>query len=90
MEARSSEFKENAARALKEALREQARTIKDHTLAHLDLYLERYEAKVKASGGQVHFAADGAEARRIILDIARRFGARSVAKGTSAISLANR
>ena len=114
MEARSSEFKENAARALKdtelqralenvprgfihkrllardrlpefEALREQARTIKDHTLAHLDLYLERYEAKVKASGGQVHFAADGAEARRIILDIARRFGARSVTKGKSMV-----
>ena len=38
-------------------------TIKDHALAHLDLYLERYEAKVKASGGQVHWAADGAEAR---------------------------
>src|SRR5690606_33867481 len=29
-----------------EALREEARRIKDHTLQHLDLYLERYEAKV--------------------------------------------
>ncbi len=26
-----------------EALRDQARDIKNHTLAHLDLYLERYE-----------------------------------------------
>ena len=31
-----------------EALRDAARDIKDHTLAHLDLYLERYEAIVRA------------------------------------------
>ncbi len=29
-----------------EALRDSARAIKDHTLAHLDLYLEAYERKV--------------------------------------------
>ena len=28
-------------------LRDQARDIKDHTLAHLDFYLERFEAKVR-------------------------------------------
>ena len=37
-------------------LRDKARDIKDHTLAHLDFYLEAYEAKVIASGGQVHWA----------------------------------
>jgi L-lactate dehydrogenase complex protein LldF len=36
-----------------EALRDSAREIKDHTLAHLDLYLERYEAKVVEAGGKV-------------------------------------
>jgi len=114
METRSSEFKENATRALHdaelqralenvprgfiqrrlaardrlpefEALRDEARAIKDHTLAHLDLYLERYEAKVRASGGHVHFAADGAEAKRIVIEIARRLGARSVTKGKSMV-----
>ncbi len=30
-----------------EALRDAARDIKTHTLAHLDLYLEAYEQKVK-------------------------------------------
>ena len=40
-----------------EALRDSARDIKDHTLAHLDLYLEAYEAKVIAAGGHVHCAA---------------------------------
>jgi L-lactate dehydrogenase complex protein LldF len=28
-----------------EDLRDEARAIKDHTLAHLDLYLERYERR---------------------------------------------
>ena len=37
-----------------DALRDDARAIKDHTLAHLDLYLEAYERKVIESGGQVH------------------------------------
>ncbi|MCA3641507.1 MAG: iron-sulfur cluster-binding protein [Methylobacterium sp.] len=69
-----------------EALRESAREIKNHTLAHLDLYLERYEAKVKDSGGHVHFAVDSAEARSIILDICRKAGARTVTKGKSMIS----
>ncbi len=45
-----------------EALRDSAKAIKDHTLAHLDLYLEAYCDKVEASGGHVHFAED-AEAR---------------------------
>ena len=44
-----------------EALRDSCRAIKDHTLAHLDLYLEAYEAKVRASGGEVHYAEDAEE-----------------------------
>ena len=41
----------------------QARDIKDHTLAHLDLYLEAYEEKVTAAGGHVHWAETAADAR---------------------------
>ena len=47
-----------------DALRDQARDIKDHTLAHLDLYLEAYEAKVIASGGHVHWAETAEDARQ--------------------------
>ncbi|HEX6092332.1 MAG TPA: (Fe-S)-binding protein, partial [Dongiaceae bacterium] len=36
-----------------EALRDEARAIKDHTLANLDIYLEAFETKVKAAGGHV-------------------------------------
>jgi L-lactate dehydrogenase complex protein LldF len=69
-----------------EDLRDSARDIKDHTLAHLDLYLEAYEAKVTASGGHVHYARDAAEARAIILDICTAAGARTVTKGKSMIA----
>jgi len=68
-----------------EALRNAARDIKDHTLAHLDLYLERYEAQVRAVGGHVHWCATPAAARDTILDICRRVGARTVTKGKSMI-----
>jgi L-lactate dehydrogenase complex protein LldF len=69
-----------------EELRDSARDIKDHTLAHLDLYLEAYEARVTASGGHVHFARTAAEAREIILGICREAGARTVTKGKSMIA----
>jgi L-lactate dehydrogenase complex protein LldF len=69
-----------------DALRDSARDIKTHTLAHLDLYLAEYERKVVESGGHVHFARDAEEARRIVLDLCRGFGAKSVAKGKSMIS----
>jgi L-lactate dehydrogenase complex protein LldF len=69
-----------------EALRDSARDIKNHTLQHLDLYLEAYEEKVKASGGHVHFARTAEEAREIILGICRDAGAKTVTKGKSMIS----
>ena len=69
-----------------EALRNSARDIKNHTLQHLDLYLEAYEEKVTASGGHVHFARNAEEARGIILSICQDAGARTVTKGKSMIS----
>ena len=52
-------------------LRDNARDIKNHTLQNLDLYLEAYEEKVVESGGHVHWAADGEEARNKVLEICR-------------------
>ena len=69
-----------------EALRDTARDIKNHVLEHLDHYLEKYEAAVTAAGGHVHWAADAEEARRIILDICRKAGAKRVTKGKSMVS----
>jgi L-lactate dehydrogenase complex protein LldF len=67
-------------------LRDSAREIKDHTLAHLDLYLEAFEEKVREQGGAVHYAETAQDARDLILGISRRLGARTVTKGKTMIS----
>jgi L-lactate dehydrogenase complex protein LldF len=69
-----------------ERLRDLARDIKDHTLKHLDFYLEAFEARVKAQGGEVHWCRTPAEARQVILEICRRAEARTVTKGKSMIA----
>jgi len=68
-----------------DALRERAQAIKDHTLAHLDWYLERFEERVTASGGQVHWARDTTELQETVLEICRTAGARRVTKGKSMV-----
>jgi L-lactate dehydrogenase complex protein LldF len=69
-----------------DALCAAAKDIKNHTLAHLDLYLEAYEQKVTASGGHVHWAATAEEARQIVLGICREAGAKRVTKGKSMVA----
>ena len=69
-----------------ETLRDEGRAIRNHTLAHLDHYLERFAAAVEASGGVVHFAPDAAAAREIILGICERVGAERVTKGKSMVT----
>ncbi len=68
-----------------EALRDAARDIKDHTLANLDVYLERFEQKVIENGGQVHWCDDAEAARAAILGICRKAGAKTVTKGKTMI-----
>jgi len=69
-----------------EALRDSARDIKNHVLAHLDLYLEHYETKVREAGGQLHFARTAEEACATIVEICKAQGARTVTKGKSMVS----
>ena len=68
-----------------EALRDAGREIKDHTLAHLDFYLEHYEKTLTAAGGQLHWCSTAEDARATILEICRQAGARTVTKGKSMI-----
>jgi L-lactate dehydrogenase complex protein LldF len=67
-------------------LRDRARAIKDAALANLDEHLETLEASVRRRGGQVHYADDGPEACRTIVDILRRHGATRVVKSKSMTS----
>jgi L-lactate dehydrogenase complex protein LldF len=69
-----------------ETLRDVGKAIRDHTLGHLDLYLEAWEAKATAAGAVVHWAETTADARRIVADICKAAGAKLVTKGKSMIS----
>lgn len=69
-----------------DALRDQARDIKNHVLENIDWYLERFERRVTEAGGHVHWARTPEEARAIVLGICQRLGARSVTKGKSMIA----
>jgi L-lactate dehydrogenase complex protein LldF len=78
-----------------EATRDRGRAIRIETLGRLDHYLEQFTANVERAGGQVHWAADAAEARRIVLGLiqtaearrpAGREGPLLVAKGKSMVS----
>jgi len=66
-----------------EALRDRAREIKEATLQRLDHYLDLLIDNVERHGGHVHYATTSEEARRIVLDIARRTGARTAVKSKS-------
>lgn len=68
-----------------DALRDTAAAIKDHVLAHLDLYLETFEERLTAAGGQVHWCPDAESARETIVRICRDAGAHTIAKGKSMI-----
>ncbi|MGW6395063.1 LutB/LldF family L-lactate oxidation iron-sulfur protein [Streptomyces sp. NPDC055103] len=55
-------------------LREAGKQIKDRTLSGLDGYLVQLEESVTAAGGTVHWAADAAEANRIVADLVKATG----------------
>jgi L-lactate dehydrogenase complex protein LldF len=71
--------------ALPEApeLRERAYRIKQETMANLDRYLEQMANAVEGRGGKVFFARDGEDVVRYVADLARRRGAKVIAKSKS-------
>ena len=61
-------------------LRSAASAIRAHVLENLGAYLEQFEARCTAAGGQCALGGDAAEARQIILDILREENAAEVIK----------
>jgi L-lactate dehydrogenase complex protein LldF len=68
------------------AVRGLAAEIKQHTLDHLDHYLERFIGNATAAGATVHFAKDGAQANAIALEIARANACRLCVKSKSMVT----
>lgn len=74
-----------------ELVRDRGRAIRIETLSRLDHYLEQFTANVEKHGGHVHWAADAAEAQKIILEIIKAAmgegrGGGLVAKSKSMVS----
>ena len=69
-----------------DALRDQAKEIKDHTLENLDAYLELYAEQVEATGGKVHWCPTADDARKAVVEICQSVGAKTVTKGKSMIA----
>jgi len=66
--------------------RAHAAQIKWETINHLDRYLEQFERKVIENGGRVFWAETAEDARRYIVELARRRGARKVVKAKSMVT----
>jgi L-lactate dehydrogenase complex protein LldF len=66
-----------------DAERDLARRIKEDAIGRLDELLLQLKNQLEANGAKVFVAADAAEARAYILEVARRCGAKRVVKGKS-------
>jgi len=66
-----------------DAERDASRRIKEDSIARLDDLLAQLKERLEANGCSVFVAADAAEARKYIVDLARERGARRVIKGKS-------
>lgn len=86
-----SGFVKKRARAIRELpefndIRDYAVTLKNHTLEHLDFYLERFEQQVQQAGGEVHWARNAEEARQHAIQICQSVNARLITKGKSMLT----
>ena len=63
-----------------QALREAGKQIRQHTMLHLDVYLEQFEANCTRAGGVVHWARNAAEASRIVVELVKQSGSEEVIK----------
>ncbi len=67
-------------------LRQTAGLIKQHTLEHLDTYLEQAERSFQSKGVHVHFAFDDEALNARVLDIMNDNGAQSLVKSKSMLT----
>jgi L-lactate dehydrogenase complex protein LldF len=69
-----------------EELRERAAAIKQHTIAHLADYLEKFEQNATRLGAVVHWARDGEEHNRIVHQLLRDRGITRMVKSKSMLT----
>ncbi|WP_273444302.1 lactate utilization protein B [Neolewinella agarilytica] len=69
-----------------EAIRQLGSDIKDNVLSNLDVYLEQFEARAKANGVIVHWAADAAEHNEIVHSILEKHKVDRIVKSKSMLT----
>ena len=69
-----------------EDLRTLASAIKEHTLSHLDQYLEQFEINATKNGITLHWARDAIEHNDIVTDVLARRGAKTLIKSKSMLT----
>lgn len=67
-------------------MRALAGSIKQHTLDHLDYYIEQFIDNATAAGTHVHYAVDAQEANDICKEICRQHNAKLVVKSKSMVT----
>jgi len=69
-----------------EALRDQAATIKDHSLKNLDKLTSAFTEKIESRGGQVHMCATAEDARKAVVKICQEVEAIKITKSKSMVT----
>jgi len=69
-----------------EVLRDRASAVRAEVLENLDYWLIAFEAEASRRGTRVHWAETGADANRLVLEIARAAGVERVVKSKSMVS----
>jgi len=67
-------------------LKQKAHAIRSEVIANLDRYLPAFIARVESNGITVHLARDAAQAREIVLNLARQHQARLISKSKTMMS----
>ncbi len=68
-----------------EAMRERAQAVRQKALRDLDIYLQQFERKVIANGGQVHWAETPQQMREIVVKLCKQHDVKKVSKGKSMV-----
>ena len=64
-------------------LRSQVRQMKEHVIRNLPDLLEQLESTITANGGHVHWAKEGVDVQRLVVEIARKANVQKVVKAKS-------
>ena len=67
-------------------LQEQAKKIKQESISHLNEYLSRFDDMAQKNGCKIFYAESSDEARNYVLEVAKKFNAKTIVKSKSMVT----